>query len=149
MVLCKLERSISELCFLCFDCENLTVFENMRSTENFVHTKSTSCIHVKLCKLIFPEVKSTKTAPVERNFIEVLKTGNVYLSLVHPADDKKKKLPGIVVLNSRTTKPKCHTCQGKKCVHVNIYRDGASKPDDVDRNVEEELPSKKLELLIL
>ena len=28
---------------------------------------------------------------------------------------------------------------------MNIYRDGASKPDDVDRNIEEELPSKMLE----
>ena len=71
MVLRKLERSISELCFLCFECENLTVFENMRSTENFVHTKSTSCIHVKLCKIIFAEVKSTKKGQQNRNATHV------------------------------------------------------------------------------
>ena len=66
------------------------------------------------------------------------------VALVHTIKDTKKRQPGIVVVNSRTTKPKCHTCEGKKCVHVNIYMEGASNEDTVEVNVEDDLPTKKM-----
>jgi hypothetical protein len=67
------------------------------------------------------------------NFVEVLENGRKCLALVHPCQDSKKRLPEVVVLNSRTTKPKCHTCEGKKCIHINIYIEGAN----VDVNIED------------
>ena len=67
------------------------------------------------------------------------------VALVHPIKDTKKRQSGIVVVNSRTTKPKCHTCEGKKSVHVNIYMEGASNEDTVEVNVEDDLPTKKMD----
>ena len=124
MVLCKLVRHESGNCFLCFACENSTVFENM-NIEHYVKTKPLSCIHINLCKVIFAEISSKKASiPEHCNYVEVLNKEKVLIALVHPIQDKMGRLPGIVVLNSRTTKPKCDTCEGKKCVHVNIYNEG-------------------------
>ena len=63
-----------------------------------------------------------------------MENGTTCLALVHP------RLPGVVVLNSWTTQPKCHTCEGKKCIHINIYIEGANNESNVDVNIEDKLP---------
>ena len=47
---------------------------------------------------------------------------------MHPSGDSEK-IPGIIVVNSRSTKPKCHTCKGFKCLHINIFLEGVSKKE--------------------
>ena len=53
-----------------------------------------------------------------------------------------------VTRNSRTINPKCHTCEGKKCVHVNIYKDGAGEKSDnkkqTGKNIDRDLIAHKL-----
>ena len=98
-----------------------------------------------MCKILFPDANQTKPVSPEISFVEVLENDKKCVALVHPIKDTKKRQPGIVVVNSRTTKPKCHTCEGKKCVHVNIYMEGASNEDTVEVNVEDDLPTKKMD----
>ena len=82
------------------------------------------------------------------------------ICLVHPSVSLAKS-PGIVVVNSRATKPKCHTCKGFKCLHVNIYLEKAAQEGNgttttktkktksisktIISNKEEDLPVKKKE----
>ena len=61
MVLCKLVRHEFGNCFLCFACENSTVFENM-NIEHYVKTKPLGCIHMNLCKVILAEIPSKKAS---------------------------------------------------------------------------------------
>ena len=115
-ILCKMECG-SERCFLCFDCENRTVYEYMNNVDKYTQSKKTECIHVKLCIILYSESEPIKQIDLaQNNYIEVLcQKSKECISLVHPIQDKKARLPGIVVLNSRTINPKCHTCEGKKC----------------------------------
>ena len=57
MILCKLERSKNGNIFICFECENLTLFENMGNVDNFAKTKSSTCPYLKLylrsCSILF------------------------------------------------------------------------------------------------
>ena len=147
MILCKLVLQKPEYCFICFKCENLTILENMDNVEDYAKSKNKSCIHKKLCKVIFAEnISKNYNISPEINYIEVLQKGKVCISLVHPSQDNKKtRLPGIVVLNSRTTKPKCDTCEGKKCIHVNLYREGANnRENEIEMNTLDELPTRKI-----
>ena len=151
-ILCKMEFG-SERCFLCFDCENRTVYEYMNNVDNYSKSKNTECIHVKLCIVLYSESDHKKQLDLaQNNYIEVLcQRSKECISLVHPIQDKKARLPGIVVLNSRTINPKCHTCEGKKCVHVNIYKDSAGEKSDnkkqTETNIDGDLPAQKLKSL--
>ena len=112
--------------------------------EHTMKTKPLSCIHINLCELFFAEIPCQKASiPEHSNHVEALKKNKKVL-IVHPIQDKRGGLPVIVILNSRTTKPKCDTCDGKKCLHVNIYREGAEKGKDVEINILDDLPAKKL-----
>ena len=143
-VLCKMENG-SQACFQCFECENSTIYENMNDAKNYAITKKSECLHVKLCNLLFSNCRSEEVDKHfdEKNYIEVLsQQKNECISLVHTVQEKKTRLPGIVVLTSRTLNPQCHTCKGKKFVHVNIYKD---KNEQTEKNVETELPLGKLD----
>ena len=98
--------------------------------------KKDYCDHAKLCSVLFSEVSITGQAQ-DQNEVEVLKKSSEFL--VHPVDSLNKT-SGVVVIHSRATKPKCHTCQGKKCVHVNIYLDFANSSKEG-----EEFPTKKIQ----
>ena len=74
-----------------------------------------------LCQILISDTKPVKPLDSKTNCVEVLENGTKFLALVHPCQDSKNQMPGVVVLNSRTRKPKCHTCEGKKCRHINIY----------------------------
>ena len=74
----------------------------------------------------------------EGHYIEVLPSHKQAISLVHPFTESKEN-PGIIV-DSRSTKPKCHTCKGFKCLHVNIYMEETSI-DDKDKNRRKGFPN--------
>ena len=48
----------------------------------------------------------------ENDEVKILQISREFITLIYPAKALDRS-PGIVVLNSRLTKPKCHTCQGK------------------------------------
>ena len=62
MILCKLIRHAAGNCYLCFECENSSVFENM-DLENYAKTKPCDCIHINLCKVIFTDIPSKNKTP--------------------------------------------------------------------------------------
>ena len=139
LVLCK--RVTKGECngFVCLKCSDMTVFGNLGSVKNIDAMKQAYCIHAKLCSILFDEGKASPSKKTSgQNEIKILKRFPEFISLVHTASSNNK-LPGVVVVNSRATKPKCHTCQGKKCIHVNVYIENASNSDE-----EEELPIKRM-----
>ena len=109
--------------------------------------------------LVIPEQVGSKFVLCERKYIEgqsyvvcygcqkekrlggfteiLLDDKKLKISLVHPSEEHNK-IPGIVIVNSRTSKPKCHTCKGFKCLHVNILN-----MKNVDGVIEKSPPKKK------
>ena len=146
MLLCKMVRTDPKNIFFCFECENTSVLENME-LDKFAQSRTDSCIHIDLCKVLFSDtLVEMKKISADSNFVEVLhKERKSVISLVHSAQEKKKRLPGVVILTSRTLKPKCNTCSGKKCLHVNIYIDAAKKAENVEVDLDEDLPISKLD----
>ena len=53
------------------------------------------------------------------------------------------KASGIINLTRRTTRPKCKTCSGPKCVHINIYMGGSKKGDETE-NMKEIMKKKNM-----
>ena len=90
------------------------VFQNLRNIENLISLKKDYCIHAKLCEILFkPEGRGKSIEDCAEHFIEeVMDNKKQSICLVHPSVSLAKS-PGIVVVNSRATKPKCHTCKGK------------------------------------
>ena len=135
-VLCRKVGHKGDQAYVCLKCTNMTVFENLGNVKNFDGLKKEYCDHAKLCSVLFCEVPIDSQAQ-DQNEIEVLKKSSEFL--VHPVDSLNKT-SGVVVIHCRATKPKCHTCQGKKCVHVNIYLDIAKSSKDG-----EEFPTKTIQ----
>ena len=135
-------RSFESLSFLCLECQNATIFENMNDVEKFVKTKTNQCVHEQLCEVLFHVDDAVKEV-LEDSYVEVLhKSVKENISLVHPPIADKKKSAGIVIIDSRTSKPKCHTCEGKKCIHINLYKHAGEK---CETNNDEDIVVKKLE----
>ena len=80
----------------------------MNIVDKYTLSKKTECIHVKLCIILYSESEPIKQIDLaQNNYIEVLcQKSKECISLVHPIQDKKARLPGIVVLNSRIINPK-------------------------------------------
>ena len=113
LVLCK--KVTKEQCngYVCLKCSDLTVFGNLGSVKNIDEMKRAYCIHAKLCSVLFDDKEATLSNKTSgQNEVEILKRAPEFISLVHPSSSLHK-LPGVVVLNSRATKPKCHTFHGK------------------------------------
>ena len=141
-LLCKMIRSFESLSFLCLECQNATIFENMNDVEKFVKTKTNQCVHEQLCEVLFHVDDAVKEV-LEDSYVEVLhKSNKENISLVHPPIADKKKSAGIVIINRRTSKPKCHTCERKKCIHINLYKHAGEK---CETNNDEDIVVKKLE----
>ena len=115
LVLCRKVKKNDEG-YICLKCTDMTVFKNLGNIKNFEALKKEYCDHARLCTVLFDKVGVSPDKTQDKNEVEVLKSSSEFL--VHPADISKK-LPGVVVISRQATKPKCHTCQGKKCVHVN------------------------------
>ena len=94
--------------------------------------KEKECIHAKLSEILFGNAKSKKKPVKESiNAIDVLKDKKETIALVVPAK-MHNKAPGIIFLSSRTKRPKCETCSGQKCIHVNIYMEESKKEHETE-----------------
>ena len=117
-----------------------TQMTNIRTCLHFriwdVFTILMICDQTEPCTVLFNEEMVEDDKSPENNEVKILQRSPEFITLIYPAK-ALDKLPGIVVLNSRSTKPKCHTCQGKKCMHVNIYSENAFSHEE-----EEDLPTK-------
>ena len=146
-VLCERKLLSTDTLVLCHACKNCLAFENLRKLTDISKIKSEYCIHAQLCELLFTNTSSDKQKVYDKkhkHYVEVLDSHKVKISVVHPSEDSNK-LPGVVVLTSRTTKPKCHTCKGFKCLHVNIYLENKSDKfrDNTEKNVDAPLETEK------
>ena len=129
MLLCQ--KTVSGA-FFCFSCEHYSALKTKGGLE-----MKPECIHIQLCKILFSNSEGGKEKTI-LDGVEELENGKRYLALVHPDREEEDRVPGIITLTSRTTKPKCFTCEGKKCLHLNIYLNAAKNSTD---NI---LPTKKL-----
>ena len=138
MILCQRMNFGESDYFICLKCTDTTIFENLGAPSDLKNLKEDYCIHAKLCSVIF-ETKRNDTCKIPDNgLIEILHQDKEFISLVYAPPHLKKKFPGVIFLNSRTTKPKCHSCEGKKCVHINTYQNISTD------NKDEEFPTRKL-----
>ena len=116
-------------------------YENIKNINNTLKIKESYCIHSKICEILFqPSQKEKKLG----GFTEILLDDKkLKISLFHPSEEHNK-IPGIVIVNARTSKPKCRTCKGFKCLHLNILNmknvDGviekAADTDKVDNSLD-------------
>ena len=137
MILCQKKRFRDSECFICLKCTDNIVFENMGSLANSESLKEDYCLHAKLCSVIFDDKIENICEIPETGLVSILLKEKEFISLVFAPPHLKKKNPGIIVLNTRTTKPNCHSCEGKKCVHINTYL-------SLSTNEIEELPTGKM-----
>ena len=129
LILCKRQSAIEDDVFICFQCTDMTIFKNLRNVDKIKSIKDEYCNHAKLCSVLF-DTKNDKPFDAV-NEIEILrKNPSEIIALVFPNLSDKVKNPGVLVLNSRMSKPKCHTCEGKKCIHVNTYLLKGNVDDD-------------------
>ena len=101
-LLCKIIRNLKSQSFLCLECQNETIFENMNDVEQFIKTKGSKCVHEQLCEVLFHFDDAVDKVHEERNIEVLLKSEKEHISVVHPPADEKRKSPGIVIINSRT-----------------------------------------------
>ena len=127
----KIENKKNEHIYVCHKCTDSTTMNNMMKID-ITEMKEKECIHAKLSEILFGNAKNKKD-PVEEsiNAIDVLKDTKETIALVVPAK-KHKKAPGIIFLSSRTKRPRCETCSGQKCIHVNIYMEESKKEQETE-----------------
>ena len=66
-----------------------------------------SCIHSDVCRILWGEdIAIENDIDEESSIIEIIKQEPIYMAAVHPPMQSKKKL-GLVVLTTKTLKPKC------------------------------------------
>ena len=109
-ILCQRKFLAKDAYISCLNCKNQITYENMKNIDDVKTLKSEYCEHAKVCEILFGE-NGKKQHNRQEHYIEILLPGEKSkqtISLVHPADESAK-MPGIIVVNSRSTKPKCHT----------------------------------------
>ena len=70
-LLCKQIKSFESHSFLCLECQNATIFDNMNDVEKFVKTKTSQCVHEQLCKILF-HCEDAEKEVFEDSYVEVL-----------------------------------------------------------------------------
>ena len=127
----KIENEKNEHIYVCHKCKDSATIDNMMEI-NIDEMKEKECIHAKLSEILFGNAKSKKKPVKESiNAIDVLKDKKETIALVVPAK-MHNKAPGIIFLSSRTKRPKCETCSGQKCIHVNIYMEESKKEHETE-----------------
>ena len=96
-----------------------------------------SCIHSDVCRILWGEdIAIENDIDEESSIIEIIKQEPIYMAAVHPPMQSKKK-SGLVVLTTKTLKPKCITCssRGKNfCLHLKIHGDKLKEKDDKEQD---------------
>ena len=108
LVLCKKVIKDQSQGYICFKCSDMTTFNNLGYIQSLEDMKQDYCEHAKLCTVLFDEEMVEDDISPESNEVKILQRSPEFVTLIYPAK-ALDKLPGIVVLNSRSTKPKCHT----------------------------------------
>ena len=125
-ILCERKYLLRDTVIICHNCKTGIAFDNIKNVHNVNSLKEEYCPHAKLSELLFePKPKERDLKLFDGHYIEILSSEKQSIALVHPSTENGKT-PGIIVVNSRSTKPKCHTCKGFKCLHANIYMEEAS-----------------------
>ena len=88
-----------------------------------------ACVHSKVCNLLWGDVPDLHDRgdgekdddDQEVDLVEVVTETPRYVAVVHPATERKK-VAGVVILTSKTLKPRCLVCKGQdKCIHLTIH----------------------------
>ena len=137
-VLCERKYIEGQSYVVCYGCRNLVSHENIKNINNTLKIKESYCINSKICEILFQPSQKEKRLG---GFTEILLDDKkLKISLVHPSEEHNK-IPGIVIVNARTSKPKCHMCKGFKCLHLNILN-----MKKVDGVIEKSPPPKRVGL---
>ena len=125
--------------YICSKCSHLSfssLLTNFVAAEDF-----RPCLHSQLCCLIWGDNNLVRGNEDENNLdlVEVITEKPRYLAVVHPAKSLSKD-PGIVMLSTKTLRPKCIVCRGNDCcVHLRIHseqykrkRENESESDSED-----------------
>ena len=115
----------NQACYSCPKCFPMTHTEFLAQTLPVENLKT--CIHTQLCALIWGDGNLNIEDEMEddeyEDLVEVVEEKPKYFAVIHPSC-KNTKGPGVVVLTSKTFKPKCTTCQGgDSCLHLRIHHE--------------------------
>ena len=105
------------------------------------------CIHSELCTLIWGnnvDMNVDILEDDEQDLIEVIAETPRYMAVIHPSILSPKG-PGVVVLTSKTLKPKCIVCKGQdSCIHLKIHLEKYKR--GLEENEDDENEAKKLRI---
>ena len=108
--------------YICPKCSHLDFGNLLTSSVNA--DKFSDCIHSKLCHLIWGndiDLDVDILDDEEEDIVEVVTEKPRYMAVIHPSSNNPKG-PGVVVLTSKTLKPKCIVCRGQdSCIHLRIH----------------------------
>ena len=107
-----------------------------------------SCLHTKLCILLWGEVIFVLDKAViddsKEDFVEVITEKPKYMAVIHTSNESPKG-PGVVILTSKMLKPKCITCSGQDCcIHLSIHLKRFKQR--LEENLEEQYLGKRLRM---
>ena len=101
------------------------LFAHTRKFSNYLNEdafddESFRCVHVDICKLIWGEELEIEKFNDNTSLVEVVRQAPQYKAVIHPPGNEKGA--GVIVMTSKTLKPKCVTCLGRdSCIHIRIH----------------------------
>ena len=108
--------------YICPKCSNINLCNLLTSSVPADQFKT--CIHSELCNLIWGDTVNLDVDIIddkEEDLVEIITEVPRYMAAIHPSS-KSPKGPGVVVLTSKTLKPKCVVCPGQdSCIHLAIH----------------------------
>ena len=129
----------NRICYICPKCFPVSYGEFICS--RILPADFKSCIHTKLCTLIWGDEYDLSIDVVgideEDDLVEVVAEKPLYMAVIHPSC-KTPKGPGVVVLSSKMLKPKCTDCRGNDCcihlaIHLKKYKQEQSETSSKQR----------------
>ena len=145
-IILQLVRTADEnkICYACPKCFPVNYAEFLSST--IAADKFKSCIHTKLCHIIWGDEYDLQIDIVdddmEDDLVEIISEKPQYMAAVHPSQ-KSPKGPGVVIITSKMLKPKCLLCLGRDCcihlkIHLKKYKEQTEEMS--------EMPNKRLKI---
>ena len=123
--------------YICPKCSHIDVSNFL--TEAVPCEQFESCLHTQLCVIIWGNMVQLHLDILddeEEDLLEVVTESPQYMAVVHPSN-KSSKGPGIVILTSKTLKPKCIVCPGQDCclhlkIHMAQYKRGLEQDEKTE-----------------